>query len=188
MSVEFSQSNLKQQSFDFARSLSPFVVMVRSLSQVRAVFADLGYMRASYGESIFQLRRWSDSSNDVTVCSQFDVMFMNPYISMTNYSFDIVATAKSLFYKAEDTPKLAVDMVKGIDHTYARCDNLYAFHFVSEPVSESEFKSSMFDNGYIEQIIDFEFWTLQTGGVVEHVKLQKDQLQAHVSQVPTMLH
>ena len=126
MSVEFSRSNLKQQSFDFALSLSPFVVfvvvMARSMSQVR----DLGYM----------LGKRSDSSNDVTVCSQFDVIFMNPPLSMTNYSFDTVATAKSLFYKAEDTPKLAVDMVKGVDHTYARCDNLDAFDFVSESVGE----------------------------------------------------
>ena len=116
MSVEFSQSSLKQQSFDFALSLSPLVVfsvaMARSMSQVRAALADLGYTSASHGESIFQLSKRSDSSNDVTVCSQFDVMFMNPCISMTNYSFDIVATTKSLFYKAEDTLKLAVDMVQ----------------------------------------------------------------------------
>ena len=104
MSVEFSRSSLNQQSFDFALSLSPFVVfvvvMARSMSQVRAVFADLGYMSASYGESIFQLGEWSDSSNEVTVCSQFDVMFMNPFISMTNFSFDIVATAKKLILQS----------------------------------------------------------------------------------------
>ena len=64
-------------------------------------------------------------------------------------------------------------MVKGVDHTFARCDNLDAFDFVSESVSESEFKSSMFDNGYREHIIDFEFWTLLTGGVVEHVKYKR---------------
>ena len=137
------------------------------------MFADLGYMSASYGESIFQLSKRSDSSNDVTVCSQFDVMFVNHYISMTNYSFDIVATAKSSFYKAEDTPKLSVGMVKGVDHTYARCDNLDAFHFASESVSDSEFMSSVFDNGHKEQIIDFEFWTFLTGGVVDHVKYKR---------------
>ena len=177
MSVEFSQSSSKQQSFDFALSLSPFVVcvvvMARSMSQVRAMFADLGYMSASNGESIYQLSKRSDSSNDVTVCSQFDVMLVKPYISMTTCSFDIVATAKSLFHKADQTPKLAVDMVKGLDHTYARCDNLDAFHFAGEPVSESEFKSSVFDNGHKEQIIDFEFWTFLTGGVVDHVKYKR---------------
>ena len=31
----------------------------------------------------------------------------------------------------------------------------------------------MFDNGCKEQIIDFEFWTLLTGGVVEHVKYKR---------------
>ena len=177
MSVEFSQSSSKQQSFDFALSLSPFVVcvvvMARSMSQVRAMFADLGYMSASYGESTYQLSKRSDSSNDGTVCPQFDVMFMNPYISMTNYSLDIVATAKSLSYKVGDTLKLAVDVVKGVDHTYARCDNFDAFHFASESVSDSEFKSSVFDNGHKEQIIDFEFWTFLTGGVVDHVKYKR---------------
>ena len=137
------------------------------------MFADLRYMSASHGESIFQLRKWSDSSNDGTVCSQFDVKFMNPYMSMTNYSFDIVAIAKSSFHKAEDTPKLAVGMVKGLDHTYVRCDNLHAFHFAGEPVSESEFKTSVFDNGFQKQIIDFEFWTFLTGGVVDHVKYKR---------------
>ena len=58
-----------------------------------------------------------------------------------------------------DTLKLAVDVVKCVDHTYASCDNLDAFHFAGEPVSESEFKSSMFENGCKEQIIEFEFWT-----------------------------
>ena len=67
---------------------------------------------------------------------------------MTNYSLDIVATAKSLSYKVGDTLKLAVDVVKGVEHTYARCDNLDAFHFVGESVSDSEFNSSMFDNGF----------------------------------------
>ena len=98
---------------------------------------------------------------------------MNPYMSMTNYSLDIVATAKSSFYKAEDTQKLAVGMVKGLDHTYVRCDNLDAFHFASESVSDSEFKSTMFDNGFQKQIIDFEFWTFLTGGVADHVKFKR---------------
>ena len=31
----------------------------------------------------------------------------------------------------------------------------------------------MFDNGYKELIIDFECWTLLTGGVVEHVKYKR---------------
>ena len=34
----------------------------------------------------------------------------------------------------------------------------------------------MFDNGFSGQIIDFEFWTLLTGGVVEHVKHKKDRV------------
>ena len=137
------------------------------------MFADLGYMSASHGKSIFQLSKRSDSSNDVTVRSQFDVMIMNHYISMTNCSLDNNATAKSLSYKVGDTLKLAVDVVKGVDHTYARCDNLDAFHFASESVSDSQFKSSVFDNGFQKQIIDFEFWTFLTGGVVDHVKYKR---------------
>ena len=31
----------------------------------------------------------------------------------------------------------------------------------------------MFDNGYKEHIIDFEFWTLLTSGVGEHVKYKR---------------
>ena len=101
-------------------------------------------------------------------------MIINKYISMTNYFLKIVATAKNLSYKVGDTLKLAVDVVKGVDHTYASCDNLDAFHFAGEPVCESEFKSSMFENGHARNRLSIlNFGPSLTGGVVEHVEYKR---------------
>lgn len=144
--------------------------MAKSMSQVRAVYSELGYMSAAYGETFYSMNKQQDASKDVAVCSKFEVMFVNRYITITDYDYDLFATSESLYFKDKNKLNEIVNMIKGIDYNLCRCDNIDAFRFSAELVSKSKFKYGMSSNGFSEEAIDFEFWVLLTGGIIEDVR------------------
>ena len=96
-------------------------------------------MSSTYGETVYQLIQLSNPDKSVPIASTFDLLIVNRLAASNTHAFLVIATIRSMFYKAEDKLELALDLIKCVGCQYIHCDNLTEHNFMCNEISEDEF-------------------------------------------------
>ena len=153
--------------------------MARSMSQVRSIFSEFGFLSAAYGETVSQLTQWSNPDTSVSIESTFDLLIVNRFAALNTYAFHVVATARNTHSKAEDKLELALGLIKCVWCQYVRCDNLTGHNFMCDEISEHEFVSELNNEGFMEKAPSFDSGFLLSSGAVEKIS-SKEAASNHV--------
>lgn len=156
-----------------------FTEMAKLLSKTRSVFSELGFLCASYSESLYQLSDVRNSENSVVVDSKFEVLFVNRFAAYDFNTFDAIATADTLYYKDNNTLISMLNLIKCKESQFLRVDNLKGTVFSCADIPKAAFVDMLHASGFIPFAYDFESWVILSGGMVENV-LYKDCVSKHV--------